>query len=92
MLVLAHYPDGSTRDVTLDAIYSSSVPDVADRDRRRARSSAVRRGEAAILVRYEGAFGVDNLTVMGDRIGLRLEAPAREQPRSMRWSIRSSRR
>ena len=29
LLVLAHYPDGSTRDVSLDAIYSSSVPDTA---------------------------------------------------------------
>ena len=68
LLVLAHYPDGTTRDVTLDAIYSSSVPDTAvvtDTGK----VTAVRRGEASILVRYEGAYGVDNLTVMGDRTG-----------------------
>ncbi|HWE38472.1 MAG TPA: DUF1553 domain-containing protein [Isosphaeraceae bacterium] len=68
LLVIAHYPDGTTRDVTADAVYSSSVPDVAT-----VTSSglvtAARRGEAAILVRYEGAFGSENLTVMGDRSG-----------------------
>jgi len=68
MLVLARYPDGSTRDVTLDAIYSSSVPSTADVSPTGLVTSA-RRGEAAILVRYEGAFGVDNVTVMGDRSG-----------------------
>ena len=68
MLVLARYPDGSTRDVTLDAIYSSSVPSVADVSPAGLVTSA-RRGEAAILVRYEGAYGVGNVTVMGDRSG-----------------------
>jgi len=68
LLVLARYPDGSTRDVTREAIYSSSVPDTATVTES-GRVAAVRRGEAAILVRYEGAFGVDNLTVMGDRSG-----------------------
>jgi hypothetical protein len=68
LLVLAHYPDGRTRDVTLDAIYSSSVPDTATVTES-GKVTAVRRGEAAILVRFEGAFGVDNLTVMGDRSG-----------------------
>ena len=68
MLVLARYPDGSTRDVTLEAIYSSSVPSVADVTPAGLVRSA-RRGEAAILVRYEGAYGVGNVTVMGDRSG-----------------------
>jgi len=68
IIVLARYPDGSTRDVTRDAIYSSSVPDVATVTPT-GRVEAVRRGEAAILVRYEGAYGVDNVTVMGDRSG-----------------------
>ena len=68
MLVLAHYPDGSTRDVSLDVIYSSSVPDTAIVNES-GRVEAVRRGEASILVRYEGAYGVDNVTVMGDRSG-----------------------
>lgn len=68
LLVLAEYPDGSTRDVTPDAAYSSSVPDIAAVDKTGLVRS-VRRGEAAVLVRYEGAFGVVNLTVMGDRSG-----------------------
>ena len=68
LLVLAEYPDGSTRDVTLDAAFSSSVPDIALVDKTGLVRS-VRRGEAAVLIRYEGAFGVVNLTVMGDRSG-----------------------
>jgi len=75
MLVIARYPDGSTRDVTLDAIYSSSVPSVADVSPSGLVTSA-RRGEAAILVRYEGAYGVDNVTVMGDRSGFAWAEPA----------------
>ena len=74
MLVLARYPDGSSRDVTLDAIYSSSVPSVADVSPSGLVTSA-RRGEAAILVRYEGAFGVDNVFVMGDRSGFAWKPP-----------------
>jgi hypothetical protein len=68
LLVLAHYPDGSNRDVTLDAIFTSSVPDVATVSAT-GHVIAVRRGEASILVRYEGVFGVDNVSVMGDRTG-----------------------
>jgi hypothetical protein len=68
LLVLARYPDGSTRDVTLDAIFSSSVPSVADCSNT-GLVTAARRGEAAILVRYEGAYAARNVTVMGDRTG-----------------------
>ncbi len=68
VLVLARYPDGTTRDVTLDASFSSSVPDVATISTTGLVTAAMR-GEASVLVRYEGAFGVDNITVMGDRTG-----------------------
>ncbi len=68
ILAIAHYDDGTTRDVTGDAIFSSSVPDVATITES-GLVTAQRRGEAAILVKYEGAFGVDNVTVMGDRTG-----------------------
>ena len=68
MLVLAKYPDGTTRDVTSDVVYTSSVPDVATVTPS-GLVKAVRRGEASILVRYEGVYGVDNVTVMGDRDG-----------------------
>ena len=68
MLVLAHYPDGTNRDVTADAVFTSSVPDTA-LVTPAGLVTSVRRGEASILVRYEGAYGVANLTVMGDRSG-----------------------
>jgi hypothetical protein len=54
--VLAHYPDGQVRDVTREAIVTSSDIDllsVADTT-----VTALRRGEASILVRYEGAVSV----------------------------------
>jgi len=68
MLVLAHYPDGTNRDVTPDAVYSSSIPDIATVTASGLVNS-IRRGEASILVRYEGVYGVGNVTVMGDRSG-----------------------
>ena len=74
VLVMAHYPDGSVRDVTRDAVISSSNEDVA-----KVRDSTVtglRRGEAAILVRYEGNYGTQELRVMGDRTGYQwVESP-----------------
>jgi hypothetical protein len=68
MVVIAHYPDGSTRDVTREAVFTSSLPEVATvvAD---GTVTAVRRGEAAFLVRYEGAYGANNITVLGDRRG-----------------------
>src|SRR5438128_862387 len=39
--------------------------------------TAVRRGEAAVLVRYEGSYATNGLLVMGDRTGFRwAEQPA----------------
>jgi hypothetical protein len=67
MLVIAHYPDGSTRDVTRDAVITSNNEEVAKV--KSAHVSALRRGEAAILVRYEGNYATDELRVMGDRSG-----------------------
>jgi len=67
MIVIAHYPDGTTRDVTCDAILSSNSTEVAKIAGNQI--TALRRGEAAILVRYEGNYGVMNVSVMGDRRG-----------------------
>jgi hypothetical protein len=67
MLVIAHYRDGSTRDVTREAIFSSSNIEVlAIKD-----NSAVslRRGEGAVLVRYEGNYATAPMICMGDRSG-----------------------
>ncbi len=67
VIVLAHYADGSVRDVTRDAILSSNNEDVAKLDG--SRVIAYRRGEGAVQIRYEGNYGVANVAVMGDRAG-----------------------
>ncbi len=67
LIVIAHYADGTTRDVTRDAIFSSSNTDVAEVKDGQVR--ALRRGEAAVLIRYEGIYATKALTVMGNRAG-----------------------
>ena len=68
ILVIAHYPDGTTRDVTREVKYTSSVPEVATVTDDGV-ITAVRRGETAILIRYEGAYATNEIVVMGDRSG-----------------------
>jgi hypothetical protein len=71
-IVIAHYPDGSSRDVTRDAVFSSSNFNVATVTNSLGNSGVVesiRRGETAILVRYEGAYAANQITVLGDRTG-----------------------
>lgn len=71
-VVIARYADGTSRDVTRDVIFSSSAFSVATVTNERDNSGlvkAVRRGETAILVKYEGAFAANNITVLGDRTG-----------------------
>ena len=72
--VIAHYPDGSERDVTGEAIVASGNTEVALTDDF-GLLRTVRRGEAPILVRYEGAYAATTLTVMGDRTGFEWEEP-----------------
>jgi hypothetical protein len=64
--VVATFADGSTRDVTREAFLESSNTDIATIDRSGLVQS-LRRGEAAILARYEGAYAATTLFVMGDR-------------------------
>lgn len=68
MQVMATFADGTVRDVTLEAFVASSNTDIAEVDSR-GLVSAVRRGEAAMLARYEGAYAATTLIVMGDRSG-----------------------
>ena len=69
ILVLAHYADGSTRDVTGEAIMSSNNGEVLTVTNNVA--TGIRRGEAAVLVRYEGNYTTRLVTVMGDRAGFK---------------------
>ena len=72
--VLATYPGGEVRDVTREAFLDSGNTEVATANRS-GLLTAVRRGEAPILVRYEGAYAATTLTVMGDRSGFVWEQP-----------------
>lgn len=65
VIALAHYPDGKVRDVTRDAVLTSNNEEVALV--KGASVRAVRRGEAAIQVRYEGNYATVEVAVMGDR-------------------------
>ncbi len=67
LVALAHYPDGKVRDVTRDAVFSSNNGDVAEV--KGAVVHSIRRGEAAILIRYEGNYATREVAVMGDRTG-----------------------
>ncbi len=68
LIVLAHYPDGTVRDVTRDAVFSTTMKEVATVTPD-GMVEAARRGESAILVRYEGNYAADGITVLGDRTG-----------------------
>ncbi len=68
ILVIAKYADGTTRDVTRDAHFSVSNTEVAKAGGD-GMIKGLRRGEAAILVRYEGIYETKLLTIMGDRSG-----------------------
>jgi hypothetical protein len=68
MAVYATYTDGKIRDVTAEAFVESSNTEVATVDRQ-ATATAVRRGEATMMARYEGAYAAAALFVMGDRGG-----------------------
>src|SRR2546428_220576 len=68
VIALAHYPDGSVRDVTREANISSNIPEIADVDAS-ARVKSERKGEAALLVRYEGKFVAVPVTVLNPNPG-----------------------
>ncbi len=68
MTVQATYADGTVRDVTAEAFIDSSNTEIATVDKT-GLVTAVRRGEATVLARYEGAYDASTLIVMGDRSG-----------------------
>jgi hypothetical protein len=68
MIVLATYANGQQRDVTAEAFIESSNTEIATCDKL-GQVTAVRRGEAAMMARFEGAYAATTLVVMGDRSG-----------------------
>jgi len=66
MRVVATYADGTTRDVTREAFLESGNTEVAT-GTPTGLLTALRRGEAAVLARYEGNYVATTLTVMGSR-------------------------
>ncbi len=77
--VVATYPDGKTRDVTREAYIETGNGEVASVIEG-GRIQALRRGEAPILARYEGAYSATTLTVMGDRSGFDWKSTPTENP------------
>jgi len=61
--VVAHYADGSRREVTREAQYSSNLPEIANVNDDGV-IKTLRRGEAPLLVRYEGKLAVINVTTV----------------------------
>jgi WD40 repeat protein/mono/diheme cytochrome c family protein len=74
MRVIATYADGKTADVTAESFVETGNRDVAEVDKQ-ALVTTLRRGEAPMLARYEGAYAVTTVTVMGDRSGYAWKTP-----------------
>ncbi len=72
--VIARYADGYVRDVTAEAFLDSGNGDVIEADKKGLMTS-LRRGEAPILARFEGAYAATTITVMGDRTGFAWKQP-----------------
>ena len=73
--VLATYSDGAKRDVTQEAVITSGNTEVAKADDV-GLMTAIRRGEAPVLARFEGSYASTTLTVMGDRTGFVWKEPS----------------
>jgi hypothetical protein len=65
--VVAHYGDGTTRDVTEESTVESNTPDIAAVDGASVKGARV--GEAALLVRYQGMFVTVPVTVLNPKPG-----------------------
>ena len=72
--IVATYANGEKRDVTAEAFIESGNTDVAKTDDT-GLITVERRGEAAILARFEGAYAATTVTAMGDRTGFTWNQP-----------------
>ncbi|MBI1832050.1 MAG: DUF1553 domain-containing protein, partial [Planctomycetes bacterium] len=68
LTVWATYADGTKRDVSAEAFLDASNTEVATLTKQGV-LTALRRGETAILARYEGNYAAASLVIMGDRSG-----------------------
>ena len=68
MKVVATFADGSQRDVTQLAQYNSSMPQVAEVEDS-GEVKTIRKGEAALLIRYEGKLNVTPVTILAGKPG-----------------------
>lgn len=68
LIVIATYEDGTTRDVTREAVFDTSSFEIATVSKT-GLVEGVRRGEAAALVRYEGVYAAAPVTILGTRDG-----------------------
>ncbi len=74
MTVIATYADGTTRDVTREAFIESGNIEVVEASQTGV-VTTLRRGEAPVLVRYEGAYAATTVVCMGDRSGFVWQQP-----------------
>ena len=72
--VLATYSSGEVRDVTRESFLDSANSEVVVAGRS-GLMTAVRRGEAPIMARFEGNYASTTITVMGDRTGFAWSEP-----------------
>ncbi len=68
LVVVAHYAGGGTREVTREAVFTSNAPTVVEASAD-GYLSALRNGEATIVVRYEGSYAPVAVTVLSGRPG-----------------------
>ena len=68
MQVIAYFDDGTSREVTRDAVFEVSNFEVATVNAT-GQVKAVRRGETPVLVRYEGTYASNTAIVLGKREG-----------------------
>lgn len=69
MQVKATFADGIVRDVTREAFIESGNIEVIEASKTGGVVTTLRRGEAPVLVRYEGAYTATTIICMGDRSG-----------------------
>lgn len=63
LVVIAHYSDGSSEDVTATAQYEPNVPEMAEVTRRGLVSTVAEAGDVAVMIRYQSQVAVFRATI-----------------------------